>query len=137
MDLFGIPVLNMLRQRMLWLSERQNVLAENVANANTPGYGAQDVRPLDFAEMLKEADASNGMRVTHAMHIQGGKGRGSGAFEHIDSPDSEASANGNSVVLEEQMIKVSDTQMDYASATSLYRKALGLLRTAVAGAGRA
>ncbi len=48
-------------------------------------------------------------------------------------PDSETSSNGNSVVLEEQMMKVSENQMDYQTATTLYSKGLGLLRMAVTG----
>ena len=38
----------MLRERMSWLNARQDVLSQNVANADTPGYTARDLKPLDF-----------------------------------------------------------------------------------------
>ena len=46
--------LSMLQQRMTWLSQRQNVLSQNVANADTPGYAAHDLKPLDFATGAEE-----------------------------------------------------------------------------------
>jgi flagellar basal-body rod protein FlgB len=119
----------MLRQRMAWLTERQSVLAVNVANADTPDYTAQDVAPLDFENALASATQ---LRATNARHMSGTL-TSRGGTTLVDAPDSEASPNGNSVVLEDQMIKVSETQFEYAAATNLYKKALGLIRMAVSG----
>jgi flagellar basal-body rod protein FlgB len=115
---------------MEWLTERQTVLADNIANADTPEFTAKDISPIDFENELKSATV---MRVTNVNHIVGANAAGPSA-SIIDSPDSEASPNGNSVVLEDQMIKVSDTQFEYAAAVNLYKKALGLIRMAVGGA---
>ncbi|MBN9578243.1 MAG: hypothetical protein J0H26_07725, partial [Alphaproteobacteria bacterium] len=49
MQLSSIPLFDVLRERMAWLNTRQNVLSTNVANADTPGYGARDIKPMDFA----------------------------------------------------------------------------------------
>ena len=49
------PLLSMLRTRMTWLHQRQDVLSQNVANADTPGYVARDLKPLDFKDMLHAA----------------------------------------------------------------------------------
>ena len=58
MPITDIPILSMLRQRMEWHQERQRVLAENVANADTPNYRARDLAPPDFShEMQAVADA--------------------------------------------------------------------------------
>lgn len=138
MDLSKLPLFETLRERMAYLSTRQTVLAENVANANTPHYRARDVEAPDFAAMAEgEAQPATLLRVTSPMHIAspGGAafgGAANGAFRIRDMPDAESTPNGNSVVLEDQMMKVSSTQMDYSTATQIYKKALALIRLAVA-----
>jgi flagellar basal-body rod protein FlgB len=129
MDLNSVPILDMLRRRMEWLTQRQSVLADNIANADTPEFTGKDVSPMSFEN---ELTAATHMRVTNVHHLVGASGPASSATI-IDAPDSEASPNGNSVVLEDQMIKVSDTQFDYAASVNLYKKALGLIRMAVSG----
>jgi len=52
MDLNGIPLFSLISGRMSWLSARQSVLAENVANGDTPNYAARDIKPLDFQTIL-------------------------------------------------------------------------------------
>jgi len=132
MDLTKLPLFETMRQRMSFLSARQSVLAENVANANTPGYKARDVEAPDFAAMAKGADGVGALTVTNPMHISSA-GTPAGNFRTRIMPDSESTPNGNSVVLEDQMMKVSSTQMDYATVTQLYRKALSMIRLAAGG----
>ena len=48
MAITDIPILSMLRTRLQWSQERQRVLAENVANADTPNYRARDLAPPKF-----------------------------------------------------------------------------------------
>jgi flagellar basal-body rod protein FlgB len=133
-NLPDIPLLVMLKERMVWLGQRQRVLSENVANADTPGYAARDLKPLDFAQALKAATAqpasSIALATTNPRHIalvHGGVGR----FDDDKSPDTAADPTGNSVSLEQQMIKVADTQAQFQAATNLYAKALELMRTAI------
>ena len=52
MSISVIPILSMLRTRMQWHQERQRVLAENVANAETPNYRARDLAPPTFEKTL-------------------------------------------------------------------------------------
>lgn len=133
MDLTSLPLFETLRERMTYLSARQTVLAENVANANTPRYRARDIEAPDFAAMAEgEANTASFLRVTSPMHIaSAGAGSGEGGFRIRDMPDAESSPNGNSVVLEDQMMKVTSNQMDYSTATQIYKKALALIRLAV------
>lgn len=133
MDLTKLPLFDTLRERMAYLSARQSVLAENVANANTPKYRARDVEAPDFAAMAAgEGDTSMDLRVTSPMHITAADASPYGGnFRVRDMPDTESTPNGNSVVLEDQMMKVSSTQMDYSTATQIYKKALALIRLAV------
>lgn len=133
MDLTKFSLLETMRERMSFLSARQGVLAENVANANTPGYRARDVQAPDFAAMAEGRDTGmTPLKVTNAKHFTVGAGTERG-FRVADTPDAESTPNGNSVVLEDQMMKVASVQMDYSTVTQLYRKALNMIRVAAGG----
>ncbi|MEI9996521.1 MAG: flagellar basal body rod protein FlgB [Rhizomicrobium sp.] len=138
MDVDSMPLLAMLKQRMSWLGARQNVLAQNVANADTPGYTAKDLKPVEFADMLKGATSPSqfqgGMSVTDPRHISLAP-QGQPEFADFNSPDTEASPTGNSVSLEQEMIRVSDTQAEYQAASNLYAKAVGMMKTAIGHGG--
>jgi flagellar basal-body rod protein FlgB len=130
------PLLSMLRERMTWLHQRQDLLSQNVANADTPGYVARDLKPMDFEKVLKGAASSgSSMMTTNARHITLTRAMGASRFEDRESPDIESSPNGNAVSLENQMIKVSDTQAQFAAAANLYAKAMSLMKTAIGRGG--
>lgn len=134
MRMADIPLLSMLKERMSWLNARQSVLSQNVANGDTPGYVARDLKPLDFEAMLRKSGSAQGafnttLRTTNPHHIAFSSVTQN--FESTASPDGEASLNGNSVSLEEEMIKVANTQAQYQAATNLYSKAITMMRTAI------
>lgn len=136
-----VPVLGLLQQSMSFHAERQRVLSENVANANTPGYTARDLDVADFHSALQRQIRGQGlgsqtrnvsMIATEDGHLGGTRQpAASRTWEVQESPDSETTINGNSVVLEEQMVRAQDTRMQYETALTLYQKNLGLLRTAI------
>jgi flagellar basal-body rod protein FlgB len=131
MSLPDTPLLSMLRERMTWLHQRQDVLSQNVANADTPGYVARDLKPQDFSEVLRgQSMNGNRLAVTDARHIALAP-TDSTRFEDVTAPDQEANPNGNAVSLEQEMIKVSDTQAQFQAAANLYSKALTLMKTAI------
>jgi len=118
------PDLNtLLVQRMAYLNQRQSVLAENVANTDTPGYKARDLAPISFGDALKQA--SIGMAVTDPHHIVPPSMAGVN-IKTIKAESSETLPNGNNVDVEQQMMEVSKTAVDYQGITSIY-KAIGEL----------
>ena len=135
-NISDMPLLAMLKQRMSWLSARQNVLAQNVANVDTPGYTARDLKPIDFQDVLHGATTdpkfSGGLMTTDSRHIALTPSQ-SAAFGDVASPDVEANPSGNSVSLEQEMIRVSDTQAEYQAASNLYAKAMSMMKTAIGG----
>ena len=133
MTMPDVPLLSMLKSRMSWLEARQNVLSQNVANADTPGYAARDLKPMDFESLVKGASGSafnTQLLTTDARHIAIAPSQ-AGGFDESEAPDTEANPLGNSVSLEQEMIKVSDTQAQFQAATNLYSKAVALMRTAI------
>lgn len=138
MAIGDLPIFMMMKQRMQWLTERQQVLSQNVANSDTPGYQARDLKELDFGSMLEASGARLTPVATQAGHIGSPVASGLGlklgqarGGEVIKKPDFETTPTGNSVVLEDEMIKVSQTQMDYQTVTGLYSKSMGLIRMAL------
>jgi flagellar basal-body rod protein FlgB len=134
MNLPDIPLLSMLRERMTWLNQRQDVLTQNVANADTPGFVARDLKPQDFSEELRQAQsparAASQLMTTDPRHISV-PSTSSAPFEDYEVRDAEANPNGNSVSLEQEMIKVSDTEAQFQAATNLYGKTITMMKTAI------
>ena len=130
MDVHDLPLLSMLRERMTWLNQRQDVLSQNVANADTPRYVARDLKALDFDKMVGAASSGTKMMTTNAKHIALSSAHG-GKFEDHETPDQESDPNGNAVALEVEMIKVSDTQAQFQAAANLYAKAMTMMKTAI------
>ena len=135
MDIGDIPIFAMLRSRLGYLSERQRVIAENVANADTPGYAPRDLKPFSFQAQVQAASvpsAAQGMAVTQPGHIQppGVKRGVAGNVKVTKTQDSETTLDGNSVVLEEEMMKLTEARMDYDAAVGFYQKSLDMLKLA-------
>lgn len=131
MDLKKLPLFDLLTRRMAWLSQRQEVLAQNIANANTPDYTPQDLKPMPFVETMKRLAPVN-PDLTSPLHMAGTVVRRPQAFREDEQRKRyEVAPDGNSVVIEEQMIKVAETQMDYQLVTNLYRKHVDMIKTAI------
>jgi len=135
MDLTDLPVFGALNRRMKWLNKRQAVLAENVSNANTPGFRARDLKAQDFRELVLNQTNRVDMQRTNSGHVAGTLEKGNRGSGTKQENDYEILPSGNSVNLEEEMVKVAETQMEYQAVTGLYRKQMGLLKIAL-GKGR-
>lgn len=132
MDLRKLPLFAMMSKRMAWLADRQQVLARNIANADTPGYEPRDLVPLGFKELAQTSLAGFRPTVTHAAHIAGSPGtRDTGFAETVQKDPVETTLSGNAVVLEEQLMKASQTAMDYETTTNLYRKHVSMIKDAL------
>lgn len=136
MDLTSIPFFAKLQSRMGLMGDRQRVLAENVANATTAGFTPRDVDLRAFERAMERASPASGKLAvarTSAGHA-GGPQRVSARV--VERADSETTLDGNQVVLEEQMIRVAETRMQYDAAIGLYQKGLQLMRLAARQPGR-
>ena len=132
MAMFDLPILGMLKNKMQWHQARQGVLAHNVANADTPRFRPSDLKPMN----TRQSDRTAGLAAvstarTHSAHIGASMGMQKTAFDSKTAKGWETTPAGNSVVLEEQMIKVSANQFDFQMASTLYSRSLGLRKTAI------
>lgn len=131
MGLAQIPLFAALTDKMKWHQTRQTLLAENVANAETPGYGGRDLKAFDFAEELRtRSTATVTAQVTNPAHILVSSS-GTDGFTTRRLNNFEITPEGNGVTLEDEMMKVTGNQMDYDTVASLYTKSMKILRTAL------
>lgn len=131
MDLNDLPIFAMMTKRMAWLTKRQEVLAQNIANSDTPGFRPSDLMAQKFRGMLRSASgASMELRQTNSGHMAHSK-RSRAFREEKQKETYETSPDGNAVVLEEQLMKVSETQGNYRLATNLYRKHVRMIKAAL------
>jgi flagellar basal-body rod protein FlgB len=136
MNLNKLPFFTAVTGRLTWLSERHQLLASNLANADTPGYRPTDLKPVGFAELVQKAVASLRMKRTDGAHMSGAEGSDRAPFRiQRDKDVFEISPAGNAVVLEEQMLKAADNAMQHQLVTNLYSKQINLIRIAI-GRGR-
>jgi flagellar basal-body rod protein FlgB len=126
MPITDIPILSMLRARMEWHQERQRVLAENVANADTPNYRPRDLAPPNFEQTLM--NPSMALARTDPEHMAG-DGDGS-RFATDGNVSYEVRPSGNAVNHEDEMMKVASNQMDFDAVADLYSRSLALIKLA-------
>lgn len=133
----GISLLDALQSRMGYLSGRQKIVAENVANASTPGFKPKDLAPQDFGALMAGEGGKDtlGLETTNAMHMQI-EGFKPGGAKEITKPDSETTMDGNSVVLEEQMLKMAESRQQFEAAVGFYEKSLSMVRMAMKAPGK-
>jgi len=118
----------MLRARMHWHQERQRLLSENVANADTQNFRPRDLTPLQFDPNPQLT--AIGLERTKPSHFASSEASSS-QFQSSRSGGFQVRTSGGAVNLEDEMIKVAANQMDYQAATTLYTRSLGLIKTAL------
>ena len=134
MDLKSISLFSSLNQKMNWLTERQKVLAQNIANANTPGYVPKDLKKISFKAHLDQTNTTGGLRLqtTESGHMSAaGPITRDYEVKEQETKFGLSAQDGNAVNLEDELIKMSETQMDYGMAVNLYRKHVTMLKTAI------
>ena len=130
MDASRSDPIGLAEQRLRWLDQRQRVLAQNIANANTPGYQPSDLVP--FAQHLQQAaDTAAAPRRTDAAHLAGRNEPGA----RRDREVAERAPDGNAVSLDQQALKVAETDQAHALAMGLHHRWLAMYRAALGRSG--
>jgi flagellar basal-body rod protein FlgB len=120
--------------RLEYLSQRQGLIARNIANANTPGYIGRDLTNFTFENALSRQLAPGGalaMTRTDANHLEpvalggGQNARSTPAAGYDEKPD------GNRVSVEEQMVKAADNTNAFAIASAAYAKSVAIMKMSI------
>ena len=128
----GLGLLDLAQRRMEWLGARQGVLAQNVANADTPGWAVRDVKP--FADVLcarmqaplNGVPAGN-LGLTNPLHLQGTltSDQAASLLRGEKAPD------GNQISIDQQMERIAETDSQHEAVTAIYMKYLSMFRVAL------
>ena len=127
MPITDMPIFAMLRTRMQWHQERQRLLAENVASADSPNFQPRDLAPPKFEPSRPPPGLA--LAQTSPAHLSAASG--GTALQLARNEQFEVRPAGNAVSLEDEMLKVASNQMEYQAATALYGRGLGLIKTAI------
>lgn len=134
MDLNNLKLFKLAMTRMDWASQRQRVLSQNISNADTPDYRPKDLNPVDFKQVLRNQMAAPvQVSRTNPNHLKGTIQEQEKFRDISQRKTFEASPDGNQVVVEEQMQKVSDTRAAYDTAVTLMQANLKMLSIAIKG----
>ena len=114
-------------QRIRWLEARQRVLAQNIANADTPNYRPSDLQP--FAKVLAGKVSERPMLTTNANHLAGSKQNDGRASKERIAANREP--GGNSVSLDQEAIRVAETDTAHQMALSVRRRYMSMFMTAL------
>jgi flagellar basal-body rod protein FlgB len=129
MPISDVSIFSMLRTKLHWHQERQRLLAENVANADTPQFKPSDLAPLTF-DAGPRGVAPVALLRTSTAHLASSN-RAADQFGLQTGGNFDVVPTGNAVSLEDEMMKIAANQMDFQAATTLYTRGLGLIKTAI------
>jgi len=131
MEIGKLTLFSMVKNRLSWLSQRQEVLAQNIANSDTPRYKPSDLKPYNFQELVRKQTGQLNLDASGPNHIAGKRRRIRDFSTEVERRPFETAPNGNAVILEEQMAKLNETQMSHSLMTQLYKKHLSMIRMAI------
>jgi flagellar basal-body rod protein FlgB len=121
----GVYLFDLAARQAQWLSVRQATIAENVANASTPGYRARDV--VAFEQVLDRTELT--LAATRPGHIRADAPEG----RTIAEDGMKVTRSGNSVSLEGELIKAGEVNRDYALGATLTKAFHRMFMTALKG----
>jgi flagellar basal-body rod protein FlgB len=131
MDFNKMSLFGMVKSKLNWLGQRQEVLAQNIANSDTPRYRASDLKPYNFEKLVRKEAGQLNMVSNDPSHLPGRRVRIRDYSSIVERRPFETMPNGNAVVLEEQMAKINETQVNHSLMTQLYKKHLSMIRMSI------
>lgn len=115
--LSNVKMLNVMAAMAQHSASRHAVIADNIANSDTPNYIAKDVRP--FADVFRQAEQ------------EGVRAQDVAAQTIMMDTGGAASPNGNTVSLEQQMMLSTQNKADHDMALAVYKKTLDMMKMAI------
>lgn len=133
MTIQDIGLFQALSAKMGYLNQRQSIIAQNVANSDTPGYRPKDLVEVDFSTMLNAQ--MGGTKTVSVATTDDGHLPNANMQMNADAKKQkdtyEVAPSGNAVVMEEQLMKAGQNNMDYNLMINVYQKQVGMMRMAL------
>jgi flagellar basal-body rod protein FlgB len=126
MDFGQLPLFRLIARRMDFLNSRQQLLAQNIANTDTPGFVPKDLKQQTFGQLVTAGVSALDVAKTDPAHIALKKD--GQRFEVRTVASTDGTLSGNGVELQKEMMKVAETSMEYQLASNVYKKQLNLFR---------
>lgn len=121
-------IFDAMADKMKYTNKRQEIIAKNIANADTPKYKTKDLAPVDFTKGMKSHKLQ--LVTTSPSHIN--PAGNNSPFKTIKQRETyETKPNGNNVSLEEQSVKMSENDMEFRTTAGAMRQMNGLIRMAI------
>jgi flagellar basal-body rod protein FlgB len=118
--------------KMKYLNTSQQVIAQNIANADTAGYIAKDLSEISFDRVLSKVSGRNQLQITATSGVHLGSSSQVGDYSEGDQKSTyEVTPSGNAVNIEEQLVKSNKVQMDYSMMLNIMKKQVGMIKTAI------
>ena len=130
MDVGKLPFFQLMKHHFDYIGQRQRVLADNLANVDTPGYKSQDIMSFDEKNFGRMLSQKLSLATTNVRHMTGSDRMGAFRQEHDGAPW-EIARSGNTVILEDQIMRMNDNRGAHRLTSDVYSKQLGMLRTAL------
>lgn len=114
-------------------SQRSEVLANNLANADTPGFKARDI---DFKAALDQAQSNQdgmALEASHAGHMSGSGSQTNGGEELLYRNPIQPSIDGNTVDSQVEMAKYTENSMDFQASFQFLNSSIQGLKKAIKG----
>lgn len=131
MNFGSIKLFSLIETKMSYLSESHDLLSQNVANADTPGYVPKRLKKMDFEKLAQVEAHRLKMRATSPLHQAGGSANATDFRVEDWRKTNEKTPVDNKIALEQQMAQLSANSQDYKMITSLYHKTTGMFKTAI------
>ncbi len=129
----SVQLFSIASQKAQWLTEKQGVIASNIANASTTGYQSREIEPFSSILKSQASGFSGGLSRTHSKHLnaQGITDRSHASKGTTQSI--EISHSGNSVSIEAELIKGSEVARSYALNANIVKSFHRMLLMSVKG----
>ncbi|TPM97762.1 flagellar basal body rod protein FlgB [Mesorhizobium sp. B2-1-3A] len=121
-----VSLFDLAAKQAQWLSVRQSAIAGNIANANTPGYTANDVEP--FEKVLDRTAVS--LQTTETGHL-GSAATNAGFTIKPQEDDGVVMPSKNTVVLEDQLLKAGEVRRSFELNTAIVKAFHSMMMMAV------
>ena len=128
MDVGKLPFFQLMKHHFHYTGQRQRVLADNIANVDTPGYKSQDIMSFDEKNFGRMLAHKLNLETTNVRHMTGSDRMGAFRQEYDGTPW-EIARSGNTVILEDQIMRMNDNSGAHRLTSDVYSKQLGMIRT--------